>query len=293
MVSSIPESESASGSRALWLTRLGVTGRAGLTLLALLAVAAAFGPYLVQNPYAQDLSNTLHGPTTAHFLGTDQLGRDVLARILIGARLSLLIGFGATLIGSVVGTAIGALGAYVRGPFELVMMRIVEMFLVFPGILIALMVIAVAGQGVGNVILAVGLRAIPIFARLAQTSTQAVLENDFIVAARAIGASDVRILWAHILPALLNSIIVIAALQVATSILIGATLSFLGVGVSPETPEWGAMLNEGRRYLFQDTALVIFPGIAIMVTVLGINLFGDGLRGALDPRTQRSILLGR
>jgi peptide/nickel transport system permease protein len=163
--------------------------------------------------------------------------------------------------------------------------------MVFPGVLVALMVVAVAGEGLGNVILAVGLRAVPVFARLAQTSTLALREREYIVAARAAGASGMRIVWSHILPALTSSLVVMAALQVATSILVAATLSFLGLGISPETPEWGAMLNFGRRYMFQHGALVVYPGLAIMLTVLGINLLGDGLRSALDPRRNRGVEL--
>jgi peptide/nickel transport system permease protein len=271
---------SASATRA----RLPLTGRLGLAMVLGLLLGALVGPSLLQDPQAQDLMHALEGPSAAHWLGTDQLGRDLLARIVIGARLSLVIGVGATLFGLVIGTAFGMSAGYFGGLWEAAIMRVVDLLLVFPGILIALMVIAVAGDGIPNVILAVGLRAVPVFARLAQTSTQALREREYIIAAKAAGASSGRIILAHVLPALINSLLVMGALQIATSILIGATLSFLGIGVSPELPEWGAMLNAGRRYLFQHGVLIVFPGLAIMLTVLAVNLLGDGLRIAFDPR---------
>ncbi|MCC6949742.1 MAG: ABC transporter permease [Bradyrhizobiaceae bacterium] len=272
-------------------TELPLTGKIGLGVLLALLLAATFGPYFTPDAYDQNLARSLEGPSAAHWLGTDQIGRDLLARILVGARYSLLIGIGATFFGVVIGVSIGAVSGYFGGIFEAAAMRFMDLLMVFPGILIALMVIAVAGDGLGNVIFAVGLRAVPVFARLAQTSTHSIRAREYIVAARAAGASGIRILWSHVLPALLNSLVVLAALQVATSILIGATLSFLGVGLSPEMPEWGAMLNSGRRYIFQHWPLVVFPGLAIMITVLGINLLGDGLRSAADRRRDRGVAL--
>jgi peptide/nickel transport system permease protein len=271
--------------------RLPATGKVGLAILIILALVALLGPAFTQDPYAQDLSQALEGLSGRHWLGADQLGRDLLARIVLGSRLSLLIGLGATLFGLVVGGVIGVLSGYVGGLLESLAMRTMEALLVFPGILIALMVVTVAGTGVANVVFAVGLRAVPIFARLAQTSTRQAREHDSVVAVRALGASPLRILRLHIVPALANSLVVLASLQVATAILIGATLSFLGVGVPPETPEWGAMLNGGRRYMLQHGQLVVYPGLAIMLTILGINLFGDGLHSAFDPRRSRGTVL--
>lgn len=268
-------------------------GRVGFAMVVALLVVALAGPTLVQDPYAQDLAQALEGPSARHWLGTDQLGRDMVARLVLGARLSLLIGLGATAFGLAVGSSAGVVAGYVGGMVDATTSRVVDMLLTFPGILIALMVVAVAGTGVANVVLAVGLRSVPVFARVARASTQVVREQDSIVAARALGASDARILLRHVLPALANSLLVLAALQVATAILVGSTLSFLGVGVPPETPEWGAMLNSGRRYMFQHGQLVVYPGLAIMLTILGINLFGDGLRSALDPRQARGTGLAR
>lgn len=271
--------------------RLPLTGRVGLAILVALVVAAAVGPSLTQDPYAQDLSRALEGPSAAHWLGTDQLGRDMLARLVLGSRLSLLIGVGATLFGLALGGSSGVLSGYLGGVIDAVFMRIMDMLLAFPGILIALMVVTVAGTGVANVLLAVGLRAVPVFARVARASTLVAREHDSVLAARALGASAARILRLHIVPTLINSLLVLGALQVATAILVGSTLSFLGVGVPIETPEWGAMLNTGRRYMLQQGQLVIYPGLAIMLTILGVNLFGDGLRSALDPRRARGVLL--
>lgn len=273
------------------LRTLPLPGKLGLAILLGLFLAATVGAFLTPDPQSQNLIRSLEGPSADHWLGTDQVGRDLLARILAGARYSILIGVGATMFGVVIGVGIGIVSGYARGLFEGLVMRVMDMLMVFPGILIALMVIAVAGGGLVNVIFAVGLRAVPVFARLAQTSTHALREREYIVAARAAGASGLRVMWSHILPGLMNSLVVLAALQVATSILIAATLSFLGVGLSPELPEWGAMLNSGRRYLFQHWPLMVFPGLAIMITVLGINLLGDGLRSAMDRRRSRGVSL--
>jgi ABC-type dipeptide/oligopeptide/nickel transport system permease subunit len=254
-------------------------------------LAAVFGPLLTPDAYAQNLMEALRGPSAGHWLGTDQLGRDLLARIVVGSRISLTIGLVATVFGIVVGSAIGALSGYFGGLFDTIVTRFMDTLIVFPGILVALMVVTVAGDGLFNVILAVGLRAVPVFARLVHNSTLAIREREYIVAARAAGASGLRILWTHIRPALMNSIIVLAALEVAHSILVAATLSFLGVGISPETAEWGAMLNSGRTYIFRQGQLVVFPGLAIMLAVLSINLFADGLRTVLDPRRSKGAHL--
>lgn len=279
------------GRSRLW--RLPLTGWIGLVILMALGLSAVVGPWLTQDPYAQVLSRSLESPTRDHWLGTDQLGRDLLARLVLGARLSLLIGLGSTAFGLVIGASGGIVSGYAGGACDALFTRIVDMLLTFPGILIALIVIAVTGSGVENVVLAVGLRAVPVFGRVSRASTFAVRESDSIMAARALGASTSRILLRHVVPTLINSILVVAALQVATAILAGSTLSFLGIGVPPETPEWGAMLNGGRRYILQRGHLVIYPGVAIMLTVVGINLFGDGLRTALDPQRNRGVLLER
>lgn len=292
MAPSIPASATLDAPLARGIRRgtLPATGRVGLAILVALLAGALLGPGFTLDPYAQDLARALEGPSAEHWLGTDQLGRDMLARLVLGARFSLAIGLGATLLGLLVGVGAGVLGGYLGGLVDAIVMRVVDLLLTFPGILIALMVVAVTGTGLTNVILAVGLRGVPVFARVARASTLVAREHDSVLAARALGASTGRLLARHIAPVLVNSLVVLAALQVATAILVGSTLSFLGVGVPPETPEWGAMLNGGRRYMLQQGQLVVYPGLAIMVTILGINLFGDGLRAALDPRRTRGQL---
>jgi ABC-type dipeptide/oligopeptide/nickel transport system permease subunit len=287
-VSDAPELRLPSGRRP---GALPLTGRIGLGIVLVLLVAAVAGPSVTADPYAQDLARSLEGPSREHWLGTDQLGRDLVARLVLGARFSLAIGLGATLFGLAVGGAAGVLGAYLGGLVDAVVLRAADLLLTFPGILIALMVVAVTGTGLANVVVAVGLRGVPVFARVARASTLVAREHDSVMAARALGASTGRLLARHVAPALMNSLVVLGALQVATAILVGSTLSFLGLGVPPETPEWGAMLNGGRRYMLQQGQLVVYPGLAIMLTILGINLLGDGLRAALDPRRTRGRLL--
>lgn len=282
-----PASAPTRASQPTWLARLPWTGKLGLAMIVMFICGAAFGPYLTPDPYAQNLAEALQAPSAKHWLGTDQLGRDLLGRIVVGARISLLIGLSATLFGIIIGGVIGALSGYFGGWFDTIVTRFMDTLIVFPGILVALMVVTVAGEGLVNVIIAVGLRAVPIFARVVHNSTLAIREREYIVAARAAGASGMYILWTHVRPALMNSMIVLAALEVAHSILVAATLSFLGVGISPETAEWGAMLNAGRNYIFRQGQLVIFPGMAIMLAVLSINLFADGLRTVLDPRRSK------
>jgi peptide/nickel transport system permease protein len=272
MAFSIPASDTPEFRPAAGIRRaaMPLTGHLGLVIFVVLLLAALAGPRVTQDPYAQDLSRSLEGPSGEHWLGTDQLGRDMLARLVLGSRFSLSIGLGATLFGLLVGGAAGILGGYLGGLVDGIVMRATELLLTFPGILIALMVVAVTGTGLA--------------------STLVTREHDSVTAARALGASTGRLLARHVLPALTSSLVVLAALQVATAILVGSTLSFLGVGVPPETPEWGAMLNGGRRYMLEQGQLVIYPGLAIMVTILGINLFADGLRSALDPRRARGWL---
>ena len=292
MGSSIPVSDTPELRARVGLRRsaLPLTGRIGLAMVVVLLLAAAAGPGLTQDPYAQNLARALEGPSGDHWLGTDQLGRDLLARLVLGSRFSLSIGLGATAFGLLLGGAAGIAGGYLGGAVDAAVMRVMDLLLTFPGILIALMVVAVTGTGLANVVVAVGLRGVPVFARVARSSTLVVREHDSVMAARALGASTSRLLVRHVVPALTNSLVVLAALQVATAILVGSTLSFLGLGVPPETPEWGAMLNGGRRYMLQQGQLVVYPGLAIMLTILGINLFGDGLRSALDPRGTRGQL---
>ncbi|MDQ7849509.1 MAG: ABC transporter permease [Armatimonadota bacterium] len=259
--------------------------KAGLAILILLGLAAAFaGAISPHPPLAADLNRMLQPPSRAHPLGTDELGRDLLSRVLYGARISLTLGFVSVSIGLLAGTALGALGTYRGGWVDLLCMRFVDVLLSFPPVLLAICIVAVMGPSLYNAMIAIGIAQMPVYARLVRGLVLAIREQQYVEAARALGAHDSRILLRHILPNCLSPLIVQSTLQVASAILSAAALGFLGLGAQPPTPEWGAMLSKGRLYLRVAPHLTAFPGLAIFVTVLGFNLFGDGLRDALDPR---------
>lgn len=260
-----------------------------IVVLAAFVFAAAFGPLLpLPDPYAQRLMVSLEGPSAMHPLGTDQLGRDMLARIVAGSRYSLLIGLGAIVFGVLSGVPLGMLAGFHRGPLDQVVTRIIDVFLAFPGIILALVVVAILGPGLTSLVLAVGLRSFPVFARVARAETLALREREFVHGARALGSASLRVLARHVLPNLLSPLMVVASLQMATAILIGATLTFLGVGISPEVPEWGAMMNAARPYMLRAPYLIIVPGVALMLVMLALNLVGDYLRDRTDPYTRRT-----
>jgi len=212
------------------------------------------------------------------------LGRDVLSRVIFGTRLSLLVGFVSVIIGTVLGTIVGIFAGYTGGRVDSALMRVIDAMLAFPGLLLALSVVIALGTGIRNVMLAVGIGGIPQYARLARGTTLSVKENVYVDAARVIGCSNLRIMLRHILPNVIAPTIVISTLQVGTAILSGATLSFLGLGAQPPTPEWGLMVSMGRDFLGKAWWLSTFPGLTITVVVIAINLMGDGLREAIDPR---------
>jgi ABC-type dipeptide/oligopeptide/nickel transport system permease subunit len=250
-----------------------------------LVLASLAAPLLTPyDPTKQKLSDALIRPTWAHPLGTDHLGRDVLARLLYGGRLSLAIGFLAVSIGLLVGVPLGAISGYFGGWIDLLVQRFVDILLSLPGILLALLLVAVLGVGLRNLILAVGISAIPAYIRLTRASVLVLREQTFVEAARALGMSDGEIIRRHILMNALAPVIVQATLNLGNTLLAAAGLGFLGLGVAPPTPEWGTMLGEGRQYIFSASYLATFPGLAIFLAVLGFNLLGDGLRDALDPR---------
>jgi peptide/nickel transport system permease protein len=266
-----------------WLTKI------GLVILVILFAAAIFAPQLApEGITAQQLSARLQGPSAAHLFGRDQFGRDVLSRVLFGARISLRVGVTVVLISSVVGTIIGAIAGYYGGWVDrLVSTFLFNTFLAFPGILLAIGMVAFLGPNLSNVILALSIIGWVGYARLIRGQVLKVKENDFITAAQAIGASDMRILFRQILPNAIQPLIVQATLGMAGAVLAEAGLSFLGLGVQEPTPSWGKMLDAGRGYLTLAPHLVIFPGLAIMITVLGFNFVGDGLREWLDPKQKR------
>lgn len=257
----------------------------GLTILLILILAAVAAPILTPyDPEKLKLADALIHPNLAHPLGTDHLGHDMLARILYGGRLSLMIGFLAVGIGLVVGMPLGAISGYYGGWVDMVVQRIADVLLSFPSILLALALVAALGVGLRNVIISVGVSAIPSFIRLVRGSVLSIREQTYVEAARSVGVKDHVILRRHILVNAMAPVIVQATLNLGTAILVAAGLGFLGLGVQPPTSEWGAMLGEGRQYIFSASYMATFPGLAIFLAVLGFNLMGDGLRDALDPR---------
>ncbi|MGE0153782.1 MAG: ABC transporter permease [Reyranellaceae bacterium] len=253
-----------------------------LLLVTLSAVFADFvAPY---DPNQQDLANMISGPSWQHIMGTDSLGRDVFSRMLYGGRISLLVGVLSVVVAMFVGVLLGITSAMVGGKVDDVIMRLTDLSLTLPGVLIALAVAATVGPSLINVILIISLLYWAQFARMARGEALSIRERDYVQAAYAIGCSPLRILRLHIFPNLVNTMIVLATLEVAAAILLESTLSFLGVGVPPPTPTWGIMVADGRQYVELGWWTVTFPGLAIMLTVLAVNLLGDTLRDRLDPK---------
>jgi peptide/nickel transport system permease protein len=229
----------------------------------------------------------LKPPSATHWFGTDELGRDILSRVVHGARVSLSIALTAVAGGLLAGTALGVVAGYRRGLWETVIMRGVDVLMAIPGFLLALLAIAVLGMGTGNLIGSLAIYSVPIFARVAHASTLSMREREFIQAAQALGASEGRILRREVVPNILSPLVVQATLRLATTLLLASSLSFLGLGVQPPQPEWGAMLSGGRSYVSAAPLVIIFPGLAIMVATLGFNLLGDALRDIMDPRYRK------
>ena len=263
-------------------------GRWGLAVMIVLLLAAVLAPWLApQDPSAQKLPERLLPPSTRHWMGTDELGRDVLSRTLYGARVSLLVGASVVLGAGIVGLAIGSCSGYFGGAFDLLVnVVLINSFLSFPGILLAIAFAAFLGPGLDKVILALTITGWAGYARLARAQVLKVREMEFILAAKSLGASHARILLRHLLPNTLQPVLIQATIGMAGAILSESTLSFLGLGVLAPAPSWGAMLNDGRNHLFDAPHLVVFPALAIMAAVLAFNLMGDALRDWLDPRTR-------
>jgi peptide/nickel transport system permease protein len=257
----------------------------GLSVLLIFVVVAAFGPALAPfSPYTQDIANTLQPPNTDNWLGTDEFGRDILSRLIVGSRFSLSVGLVSVVVGVAGGLVLGGPAGFYRGRLDQVLMLLCDILLAFPGILLALAIVAVLGPGLLNAMLAVGLSSIPIFARLIRAQFLALCESVLVESARAAGASNARIMIRHLLPNSLGPVIVQAILRMGSAILTAATLSFLGLGAQPPEPEWGAMLSAARVYVLVSPHLAISPGVAITIAVIAINLVGDTLRDLLDPR---------
>lgn len=259
----------------------------GAVLTALVVGVAVFAPWLApKDPYFQDYGNVLRPVGSPGFpLGTDQFGRDMLSRLVFGARVSVGIGIASVGLGLALGALLGLLAGYYRRLDRPIMM-VVDVLIAFPGILLAIAIVAALGPGLENVVVAVALFSVPTFARITRASVLSARETEYVDAARALGARDGRIIFRAILPNVVSPVLIYGSLRLATSILTAATLSFLGLGAQPPIAEWGAMISDARTYLYSARSLSVIPGLGIFVTVLAFNLMGDGLRDALDPRSR-------
>ncbi|WP_404332462.1 nickel transporter permease [Mesobacillus maritimus] len=261
---------------------------AGAIIVFIFAIIAIFAPYIApQDPLHMEITNKLESPSAGHWLGTDDKGRDILSRIIYGSRISLTVGVLSTLLGATIGIVLGIVAGYYGRWVDSLLMRVCDVLLAFPGILLALAIVSVLGASTTNVIIAVAFFAVPTFARIVRGSTLSVKKLEYIDAIRAMGASDFRIIFKHILPNILSPIIVQATLYIASAIITASALSFLGMGTQPPDPEWGTMLSQGRSYIRQAPHITLFPGLVILMVVIGFNLFGDGLRDALDPKSKK------
>ena len=260
---------------------LGVVGLVIVVLTIFLAIFAdVIAPY---SPYQQNITESLNPPSVQHWLGQDDLGRDILSRIIFGARISLLVGFITVSVSAILGSVIGAIAGYFGGWIDEVLMRITDILLAFPGILLAIAIMAILGPSLNNVIIALCIVGWKSYARLVRGEILKEKEKEYIQATKALGYSHFRIISFHLIPNTLNPVLVMATLGVASMIISEAGLSFLGLGTQPPIPSWGGMLSEGRQYLLQAYQLTTFPGLAIMILVLGFSFLGDALRDALDP----------
>ena len=267
-----------------------VSATAGAAVLLLCLVCALFAPLIAPyDPIVQNTSNRLKGPTKDHWLGTDDFGRDTLSRVIYGSRTSMLVGLVATSIGLTIGAALGILAGFAGGKTDQLTMRAMDILLSFPYILLAIVIMALLGPGISNLIIAIGVSRVPAFARVSRSIVLSIKNNEYIEAARSLGGSDSRILSKHILPNVLPPLIVQGTASLAEAIVTAASLNFLGLGIQPPTPDWGAMVSDGRRYIFDKYYIPLFPGLAITVVVLSMNLLGDWLRDVFDPRQRQAV----
>lgn len=262
--------------------------RLGASIVVLVTAAALLGPWLApHDPAAQTLALRLDGPSATHWFGLDELGRDILSRVLLGARVSLLVGLVVVGVSAVVGLAVGAVAGYYGGRIDQAISRVMDVLLAFPGLLLAIAMVAVLGPSLVNVVLALTVIGWVGYARVVRGQVLRAREFEYVVAARALGANTWRALTRHVLPSALPAVTVQATLGMAGAILSEAALSFLGLGVQPPTPSWGTMINGGRAHLLDAPHLTVFPGLLLALVVLGFNFLGDGLRDHFDPRTEK------
>jgi peptide/nickel transport system permease protein len=257
----------------------------GLSIVVLLVFAAIFAPLIAPyDPLDQDILDRLKPPSADHWLGTDYFGRDTLSRLLYGARVSLVIGISATLIAMAIGSTIGMMAGWRGGRFDAVAMQAMDMLLAFPSLVLGLIIVAMLGPSMPNIVAAIALTSIPTFARIARAPTIVMKGRDFVEAGRSLGFSDARLLGRHVLPNIFPEILVMGTLWLANSIRTEASLAFIGLGLKPPTPTWGGMIREGFDNILDSAWLAIAPGVAILIVVFALNLLGDGLRDAIDPK---------
>lgn len=262
----------------------------GLVILSILILLAVFADVIADydtKVVAQDMQNALQGPSAEHWFGTDEFGRDIFARLIHGSRVSLVVGLISVSFSLLAGGILGAFAGYYGGKVDNIIMRIMDIFLAVPSILLAMTIVAALGTSIVNVMLAIGISGTPNFARIVRAAVMGVKDQEFVESSKAIGATNVTVIFREIIPNCMAPIIVQATLSVASAILSTASLSFIGLGVQPPSPEWGAMLSSGRNYLRDAVHITLFPGLAIVITILALNLLGDGLRDALDPRLKQ------
>ena len=257
----------------------------GLGLFIFVVAAAIFAPVIApHDPIEQNIFDRLKGPSSDYWFGTDAFGRDIFSRVVWGARISLVIALSSILFAMVAGTFIGLVAGYIGGRFDALIMQAMDVLLAFPGLILGLIVVAMLGPSIANLAIAISITAIPPFARIARAPTIAIKNREFIDAGRALGYSNRRLMFKHILPNIAPEVLVMGSLWLATAIRVEASLAFIGLGVSPPTPTWGGMIREGFESILDSHWLVICPSVAILIVVLGLNLLGDGLRDAVDPR---------
>jgi len=260
----------------------------GLIIIVLLIFIAVFGKYIMPyNPYEGELSQSLQPPSSLHLFGTDEQGRDILSRVIDGTKISLRVGITSVAIALSVGTVFGAMAGYYGGKIDMIIMRIMDIILAFPSLLLAIAFMSALGKGIDKAVIAISIVTIPEYARIVRSCVLSVKENEYVQSAKAIGNGDMAIIFKHILPNVISPIIVRATLGISTAILETSALGFLGLGVQPPLAEWGSMLGSGRGYFYNAPHIILFPGFAITLTVLAFNLFGDGLRDALDPKQRK------
>lgn len=277
------------GLHDIWIRmRRNKLAMVGLIIIGILVLVAIFADQIAPYGFAeQNLQNQFAPPSAEHWFGTDDLGRDIFSRIVYGSRISLKVGFISVSISLIIGVAIGAITGYYGGKVDNILMRFIDILQSIPDILLAIAIMAALGPGLANLMIAVGIAAIPGYARLVRSSVLSIRDMEFVEAAKANGSSDFRIILKHIIPNCMAPIIVQATLGVAYAIINAAGLSFIGLGLEPPTPEWGAMLSGGRAYIRDAVHMTLFPGLAIVTTIFALNVLGDGLRDALDPKLKR------